>query len=684
MKNFATSWRGVVVLVVMWAMIAIIYGSGLRHGYVFDDLRLADGTIVLTEPYSLSLSFRSLWNASYPWIHQTFGSDVVWQRGFNVVLHAVNAVLLWALCSRLLERALHEQDALGQRDGGVCGDRVGMIRAHRDALAPVAVQIGVLLWAANPVAVYAVAYLIQRSTLMATGFMLVSLLTFIEALRSRRWLWFVATALSYGLLLMSKEHGAPMVAVLLPLYIWWQRPARATLWRSMLLLSVVAIVVAAGVFKLKGWVLGAATEDMVEPFLQQLAAIDPAARERVFALSVINQAWLYFRYGVLWLIPWPGWLSIDIRVPFPTSWWSLYLLGAMLFLAMVAWSIWLILARRGLPSLLGLVLLAPALLYVTEFAYVRLQEPFVLYRSYLWSVTLPLLWAMALLLLFRSRQSIYGVGYVLAFVFAAMAFERVQSFRDELTVWRDANQKLDIDAPPQVLGRWRAPLNLSRVLLSRGDNEEALRMATLSDKLGSPLGLAKFNQAAALMNMGNPGLALSLYYQADREGFNLKDHLHRNRGLALARMGRTDEALSDFDEAAKITKSDAMRAEVLLAAARAANAGAQYDRAINYYERLKVMHPELTAVPIGISYALYKKGRLSDALGVLNQALAKRPTADLLHARSYLFYQMGNAVRALADIEVALAIDPKNPLYQSLQRQIKSGVAVTTLGSMLQ
>lgn len=662
----SSMWVNGLFLVVLLTGIAMIYGSGLRNGYIFDDMRLVDGTIVLTKSYSLSFSFRSLWNASYPWIHQVFGDDIAWQRGFNIVLHATNALMLWFLTRRLLDRALQEQsDRNGRADFDYFGARKGVAIAG--------LHVAVVLWALNPVAVYAVAYLIQRSTVMATTFVLVSLLAFVEGMRSGRWPWFVVTGIGYLLVLMSKEHGAPAIALLLPLYVWWQRPMRSHLWRITWMLGGVAVLASVLVFVYKGWTFGGATEDMVQPFLRQLREISPVAENNVFAFSVINQMWLFFRYGIVWLMPWVGWLSIDIRVPFPVTWWSAQLLGAFAFLALVAVAIWLTLARRGLVSLLGLLLLIPAILFVTEFAYVRLQEVFVLYRSYLWSIAFPGLLSITLVSMFSSRLWLYGVGVILAIGWGAMSYERVQSMRDERTVWQDAVEKLDTHAADNVLGRWRAPLNLSMALLGRRDNEEAFRVAALSDKLGAPSGLAKFNQAAALANMGRHEQALQLYEQSEREGFTFKGDLYKDQGMSLAKLGRFEEALRKFDASLEFAKTSSLRSTVLLAAGRAANSAGQHGRAISYYRQLEQLQPGLTAVPIGIAFALHKQGDMDGALRVLNESLAKRPTAEVLHARSYVFFKMNNRQRALADIEVALAIDPTNVVYQDFRAQILKG-----------
>jgi len=662
-KNLAVS--GLIFALIAAVSTLTIYGSGLNHGYIFDDLRLVDGTIVLSDPYALRFGFRSLWVASYQWIHQTFGPDIAWQRGVNLVLHFINTLALFWLTFRLIQRATEEDEKLAPDWQLFDESRVRALH--------LAIAAGVLLWAVNPVGTYAVAYLIQRSTVMATCFMLLSFIAFIEGLHSGRWWWYGLTAAGYLLVLMSKEHAAPMIAILFPLYAFWKRPDRVVLIRVGVLLGAVTIGAAVVVFGMKGWRLGAAVEDMGTPFLEQLGALSPSAKDQVYRLSVINQMWLFLRYGALWLFPWMGWLSIDIRVPFPLSYFGIQLMGALLYLTLLGVSVWLLLARRGWLSLVGLVFLIPLTLFVTELAYVRLQEPFVLYRSYLWSITIPAVLALLFVALIPAQQWLVGVAMLLLLGFGSMAFERVQSMRDQHSVWRDATEKLDLNAPANVLGRWRPPLNLSAALIERKNNEEALRYAKLADQLGAPQGLAKFNQAAALSNLGVIDQAIAMYNAAEKDGFTQRAQLYQDRGMALAKAGRFEEALKEFDRCLKEIKLPNQGAAVLLAAGRAANRAGQYDRAVTYYQRLAELQPEVTAAPIGISYALFKKGDVESAIRALNQSLAKRPSAEVLHARSFLFWQLGNQSRALADINVALAISPGNPIYQAQQRRIMSG-----------
>ena len=84
-------------------------------------------------------------------------------------------------------------------------------------------MIAIAFFALNPVAVYAVDYLVQRSILMATLFVVLAFFFFARALRGNPWLHLAALA-SYVAAMMSKEHAmfAPLAAV--PIYVIVARP----------------------------------------------------------------------------------------------------------------------------------------------------------------------------------------------------------------------------------------------------------------------------------------------------------------------------------------------------------------------------------------------------------------------------------------------------------------------------
>ena len=70
-----------------------------------------------------------------------------------------------------------------------------------------AAWVGALIFALHPVAVYAVGYVVQRSILMATFFVLVMQLSYLHGLLTGRRRWLVLAAAAYFLAVFSKEHS---------------------------------------------------------------------------------------------------------------------------------------------------------------------------------------------------------------------------------------------------------------------------------------------------------------------------------------------------------------------------------------------------------------------------------------------------------------------------------------------
>ena len=109
-------------------------------------------------------------------------------------------------------------------------------------------------------------------------------------------------------------------------------------------------------------------------------ALDPS-----LALSAVTQAGLFFKYLALWFWPDPRAMSIDLRVDFLAGWTPAWIaIQVTAFAACGALGAWLV-RRGGAAALAGCGLLFSWILFLVEFTTVKLQEPFVLYRSYLWA-----------------------------------------------------------------------------------------------------------------------------------------------------------------------------------------------------------------------------------------------------------------------------------------------------------
>ena len=194
------------------AGIAVLYAFGINNQLVFDDARLTDGTIFGQYGSLMQLKARVLSYGSFVWLHSILGDGWWKQRVFNIGLHIGTAFTLYALVLELLERTQWTR----QEGARSTGDFSASLRN--------AARASVALWAFNPVAVYAVAYLIQRSILMATLFVALGALSFVRSLTSGQLKWHVLALISYVLAVAAKEHAIAAILLTVPLFVFIKHP----------------------------------------------------------------------------------------------------------------------------------------------------------------------------------------------------------------------------------------------------------------------------------------------------------------------------------------------------------------------------------------------------------------------------------------------------------------------------
>lgn len=444
------------------AAAALLYAGTWSYPRIFDDLTYA-------LPGGASL---------HRWLsHETFrllGPNLALERSANIALHAATAMVLFGFLCRLFQ----------------------IVIANARGVA----FFGALAFAVHPVAVYGVAYLTQRSIIMATLFSLAALWCVLEALQRRSAGWYAGAAALYGLAIFSKEHAVMLPAVALALVYLVRGPSRplAIAAGATVVSALIALIMARAF-------VGSA----YEPFVQDVGAA-------AYPLSVLNQASLFFRYLGTWLAPCPCWMSVDLRVAFPRELVGWHTPGLLAFVAYPVAASYL-LKRGGAAGLAGFGLLFPWLLALTEFAAVRAQEPFVLYRSYLWMSGLP---AALPLIVGRLGPGVRNIVLVaVCLVLAAIARERIETFSDPFKLWDDAVRKNNDVSAPYV----------ERAYINRGDLHRAG---------GRPrAALLDFDRAIAL----NPRVA---------EGYV-------GRATVRLDLKRPDEALPDLDRALELDPNHA-------------------------------------------------------------------------------------------------------------------------------
>ena len=371
---------GAAVVAALCAALAIavvaLYFRSLDNPLVFDDRALMNPRVLAQYAQSM-FAFDMRWFSyvTLGWTWTLAGDSLPVHRSINLILHSATCIALFMFLRAVFERVLLPVKAQP-------GRLPGMTDWSDDAPCWYAFA-GALLFAVHPVAVYGVAYLVQRSIVMATLFSILSLLCFLRGMAGGRVAWYLAAALCYFVALFSKEHAVmlPAVAMALAVLVDGGRadrgvdassgqptsrrtfvqslaallPLLRSLWLPILLYAAIALFVIA---RTRG-IFGAPYEPFVAEMLAEVDGGRPQlSLENVYPLSVLTQLWLFFGYLGTWLLPNPAWMSIDLRPGFARTLTEIpQLLGVPLAIGYAALATWMLLAGRTL-RLLGFALLA--------------------------------------------------------------------------------------------------------------------------------------------------------------------------------------------------------------------------------------------------------------------------------------------------------------------------------------
>lgn len=496
-KHCAVISHPAVLSAVLAVAVAALYGPFLGNPLVFDDKQFfAEGSVLSDALVPSPLGSRWVSYTTLAWTKELFGTGIVPFRMGNLALHAATAVLLFVFLRRLFQLALPT----------AADTRLSRSPAWLAFLAGA-------LFALHPIAVYAAAYLVQRSILMAGLFCLLMWFAYMEGLARQKQGLLLVSTLFYYLAVFSKELSvmAPAAAVCLTLLL--RKPSLTlakTIGPAFLLYAAIALLTILNALH----IIGTTYEPLVKEALTDVP-------ERALLLSAINQSFLFFKYLLLWIIPYPGWMSVDIRVPFPEGAFTLpQALGAAAFLSTITWAVFLCTrGRRAETRLAGFALLMPALMFMTEFSTVRIQEPFVLYRSYLW---FGLLFAAlpALSYYVNAKKMAVGLAAVCITLIPA-SWNRLTTFSDPVLLWSDAVALVESDPEvspdPRLFGVDRIYYNRGNALLMKRRSKEAIEDYTKAIELNPT------NQGA-----------------------------YNNRGYVYYQDGRYVEAIRDFRKAIDI------------------------------------------------------------------------------------------------------------------------------------
>jgi len=428
------------------AAVCALYLPFISNPLVFDDRGYFTGrefALYATGPFGMRPRFPAAFSIAV--VYVIYGT-VEAQRIVGLALHvATCCALFWLI--RVLQSARLEN-------------------APAPTRAVPAAALGAAFFGLHPAAVYGAAYLAQRSIVMATLFGLLSVALLVQGAAKNDYRYAFGAAAFYAVAVLSKEQ-AIIVAALAPAVAWAVVGKRAFALKYTALYGALCVPAAYFVYaQVKGMrQVDTLIGQGLEPQFAELAVEQVSSP---WVASVLTQAALFFRYWLVWLVPDTSWMAIDLRID-PTALGSpaVALAASAGYVAVAALAAFLIL-RRGRAAMIGIGLAWFCVLYLLEFSVVRVQEPFVLYRAYLWAPGIGIV--LAALVERMPARALVASGIAVAAILSWQAHDRLRTFASGLALWEDAVAKLPVAPAP---GGSRALYELGREYFYRGQVDKA-------------------------------------------------------------------------------------------------------------------------------------------------------------------------------------------------------------------
>jgi len=579
------SW---VIPLAIAAVAFVVFLPVLGNGFVsFDDEKN-----FLNNPH-----FRGLGPAQLHWMWTTFhmghyvplswmtlgldytlwGMNPLGYHLTSLLLHAANAVLVYAIASRLFRKS-------------------GWHRLEgREDLVTIGAATAALLFALHPLRVESVAWATERRDVLSAFFAMSSILVYLHAVEGSRpaaRYWSAVALFACALLSKATTMTVPAVLAILNVYPlkrlggsagWWTNPAR----RVYLELIPFAALAA-----------GAALLSIVA-----LHPPDQLGFGQKLAVSAYSLAFYSWKTLV------PAGLAPLYEMPQhvdPTALRFLASYAIVLGLVAAAW-----LARRRAPALTAAV--AAFVVVSLPMLGVVQNGPQIAADRYTYHAApaLAILGAAAFLMLPRPRAliSVFGLAAVLG-ILGALTWRQIGFWRGPETLW---SRVLEVDSASAIAQSAMANVRYKQDRVDEGiafsERAVALAPSYAEGYNGLGVGLARRNRTQDAIRAYQRALAL-------KPG---SDEAENNLGIALASIGLADSAIVHYRRALAVNP-DNSSAEI-----NWGNALVRLDRnddAISHYERALALQPASAEAHVNWGVALARESRYADAVEHFRAALA--------------------------------------------------------------
>ena len=594
------------------ALVVAAYLPALRAGFIWDD----DAYVTKNPMLTATNGFREIWFSahtqsqyfplvytSFRFEHSLWGFNPVGYHLANIVVHGLNAVLVWMVLRRL------------QVPGA---------------------WLGAGIFALHPVQVETVAWVTELKNLESLFFYLLALLVwmkFIDEPGPPRWRFYLLALAAYLLALFAKTTACTLPAAMV--LVLWVRGQRLAWFRAAQILPFLFVGLVLGLITV-WWEkhLGNYDESFGLSFSFWQRALIAGRALWFYAGKLIWPVNLTFSY--------PRW---EINTAEPAQY--LPLLGC----AVLATGLWLWREKIGRGTIAGIVFfvaaLSPLVGFIIEytFHYSYVADHY----QYNASIGLIAIFAAVVWRQLARTGFLQPVQAALLVVLGCLTWHQCGAYHDLETIWRDTLAKNP--------NSWMAHHNLGIELFERGQVDEALEHYRTAATLYPEGDLEQSDLGLALMEKGFYTEAIQHFEKA----LTLNPKLlpaHNNLALAYSNIGNYDQAVSHFRIALQI---DPNALGTLMNLGSVLKRQGRQDEAIECYRQAAERFPTEVEPLRRLAVILSEKGQTAQAIMVYQQALRIEPeNANLLLDLGNAYFARTNYEAAADSFRKALQTDQDN------------------------
>ena len=454
-------------------------------------------------PQYYPLVFTSFWIE-----HKFWALDPLGYHLDNIIIHCINAVLLWRILYFL----------------GVKGS-----------------WLAAAIFVIHPVQVESVGWITERKNLLSGFFSFLSLYFFLKFYNpdkphnfnedqneERPWSIYGVSLFFFICALWSKSVASTLPAVILLIHWWKQNSIRKKIFLMMIPYFTLGFVFSIITIQLEKFRVGAIGPEWDFSFLDRLLIAGRA---------------LWFYIGKLvWPNPiifiYPRW-SIDDSI-----WWQYIYPVTFLFLIFLLWHWRGSIGRGPLTAILffaGSLFPALGFFNVYPMRYSFVADHF----QYLSGIGIIVIFSSGVDKITGDKKSLASFILLAALLITLgkLSWNQGPVYKNELSLWKDTIKK-----NPKA---WMAHNNLGVALVAEGKNEEAISHYKMAIKFKPDYTEAHSNLGIALTNKGNTSEAISQLKKAIELNPDYFD-AHYNLGNALLRKGNTSEAILYYKKAIEL------------------------------------------------------------------------------------------------------------------------------------